>query len=124
VVDDCELRSLKTRFLIPLVCAAANILATAHPVGNVNRYLSNSARTDLIGPDMWTILSELLDGRVGRLDTPESGRPGAGGEVRCATFRDALERKRHRRPRLSGGRAFTRRMDGIPPPRVDYFHSA
>ncbi|QJE96790.1 MGH1-like glycoside hydrolase domain-containing protein [Luteolibacter luteus] len=47
----------------------------AHPVGNINRYLSNSARTDLVGQDMWTTLKEYSDGRVSRPDTPESEIP-------------------------------------------------
>ncbi|GAA5122307.1 hypothetical protein JIN84_09805 [Luteolibacter yonseiensis] len=93
---------MKTHFLISLACAAAGALATAHPIGNVNRYLSNSARTDVIGPDMWTTLRELNDGRVGRPDTPESGmpqmpeenwgRPGLGMQgVFCAGHQTPLE---------------------------------
>ena len=35
--------------------AAARVLPAAnHPEGNVNRYFTNSARTDLIGQDIWT----------------------------------------------------------------------
>ncbi|WP_035608614.1 hypothetical protein [Haloferula sp. BvORR071] len=56
---------------LALPCAAQN----GHPVGNINRYLSNSARTDLIGQDMWTTLKEMGDDRVGKPDLVESGLP-------------------------------------------------
>ncbi|HEY1123471.1 MAG TPA: hypothetical protein VGE67_17780, partial [Haloferula sp.] len=62
-----------------LLCLAAMslpaIAAPAHPVGNINRYLSNSARTDLIGQDMWTTLKEFSDDRVSKPDQVPSGMP-------------------------------------------------
>lgn len=64
---------MKTHVLLAL--AAVILPATAHPIGSINRYLSNSARTDVIGPDMWTTLKEVGDDRVAHPDTPESGAP-------------------------------------------------
>ncbi|MEK7950780.1 MGH1-like glycoside hydrolase domain-containing protein [Luteolibacter soli] len=60
-----------------LLCLAAMTLPAmaTHPVGNINRYLSNSARTDLIGQDMWTTLKELSDDRVNKPDQVTSGMP-------------------------------------------------
>lgn len=53
----------------------ALLLPAAAQVGNINRYLTNSARTDLIGQDMWTTLKELGDDRVGKPDLVTSGQP-------------------------------------------------
>jgi hypothetical protein len=60
-----------------LLCFAVVVLPAmaAHPIGNINRYLSNSARTDLIGQDMWTTLKELSDDRVSKPDQVASGLP-------------------------------------------------
>lgn len=59
---------------LPLLCVLLTLNCQAQ-VGNINRYLSNSVRTDLIGQDMWTTLRELGDDRVGKPDLVESGLP-------------------------------------------------
>ena len=60
---------------LPALVLTCVSVQAARPIGNINRYLSNSARTDLVGQDMWTTLKEHSDGRVSRPDTPDSGIP-------------------------------------------------
>ncbi|WP_338288941.1 hypothetical protein [Luteolibacter sp. LG18] len=57
--------------ILPLLVLASHVSAaplSKHVVGNVNRYLANSARTDLIGPEMWTCPKEVSDERVSKPD--------------------------------------------------------
>jgi len=63
------------KLLLPALIASCLTAQAAHPVGNINRYLSNSSRTDLVGQDMWTTVKEVSDERVSRPDTPQSGVP-------------------------------------------------
>ncbi|WP_193213761.1 MGH1-like glycoside hydrolase domain-containing protein [Luteolibacter marinus] len=63
---------MMTRALLSFLLLTLPAVAR-HPVGNVNRFLSNSSRTDLIGRDLWTTGKEVNDERVSKPDL--SGRP-------------------------------------------------
>jgi hypothetical protein len=56
-------------FLISISASATPL--SRHVVGNVNRYLSNSARTDLIGPEIWTGPAIVKDERTAKPDLRE-----------------------------------------------------